>query len=87
MHAGMGMMYAAGGEARARLEVTHVARVAAHGETAVSHLPAGAADVPGAVLHTARRTVHGPAAVDHGLGRMGRADLFALYEKAEGRDA
>lgn len=70
MHAGRGMMRAAGGETCAGIGVMCATRGAAPVETAVSRLPGAATELPGGLSHPARGAVRRPAGESPGPGHL-----------------
>ena len=78
MHAGRGMMRAAGGETCAGIVVMRAARGTARAETAVSRLPGAALELPGGLSHPASRASRpgAPDAASNARGASGVADLL-----------
>ena len=82
-----GMMYAAGREPRAGLEITHVARAAAHEEMAVSRVPAGVREISSAVLQVARWVLYGGAGVGPTSTVLIDAGTVMMYMKMSKEEA
>jgi hypothetical protein len=79
MHAGRGVMHAAGGDLQIGLEDSRVARVVMHEGRAVSRVLAEVREIPGAVLRLARWVFSVVAGVGHGSEGMGPARAYGSH--------